>query len=698
MSELRNLLSELVSARSRDHKVALLASAGIDSVSTGIACREVGKEVHAYTYELHGYRSREREKVEVIARHFGWRLKVVTVPTRNLAADFKRLAIEHGCKIKVQFEVLLPLLYVIPLIEEREIWTGFNADDHYGNTRKVILGQARLARTEVGAVERKRLFDEARAEVYRKFDEPGSGDTWWFAKDVAVRHGKDLLDAYLDPAIREYFSRFDHDALSPLSKPIVRQALAEQLKGLPDTAIAKGVRLQKGGRVDELFRTLLANPDINRFETRYTTISALCQRWGREVDANPAAFAQELNALPIQPPANVRISGSGEYRPYLMADVLEGSASGRFKVISTFAGGGGSSSGYRLAGGKVLLASEFVPEAARTYRTNFPDCVVDERDIREISASDEAVANFLAIAGLKVGELDVLDGSPPCCEFSTAGRGIGDQDVLRPYSDVKQSNIASLPFDLVDLVIRTKPKVFICENVPAFASRGSEVFQRVLQALRFPADGSGRHYYADWTVLSASDFGVPQKRQRLFIIGVRKDVGEAVGIDSDEAISDVFPAPTLVGVNIRSALAGLEQTEKDIWPWTRSAMVSSSLAALIRLLPKNPTKPTRLSHIYRGYTKNYTLTRCSWDKPAPTMVVSGQRPDGLTGAIHPERDRKFTLPELKRLTGLPDDFILTGTLGQAAERVCRMVPPLLTKAIAESVYHKVLQPYAEKHR
>jgi site-specific DNA-cytosine methylase len=196
--------------------------------------------------------------------------------------------------------------------------------------------------------------------------------------------------------------------------------------------------------------------------------------------------------------------------------------------------------------------------------------------------------------------------------------------------------------------------------------------------------------------LTASDFGVPQKRQRLFIIGVRRDVGNTIGIDSDDAVRDVFPAPTLVGVTVRSALASLRQTENDIWPWTRSAMVSASLARLVRLLPKNPTKPTRLSHIYPGYTQNYTLTRCSWDKPAPTMVVSGQRPDGLTGALHPEQNRKFTLPELKRLTALPDDFILTGTLGQAAERVCRMVPPLLTKAIAESVYEKVLLPYKEK--
>ena len=377
-----------------------------------------------------------------------------------------------------------------------------------------------------------------------------------------------------------------------------------------------------------------------------------------------------------------------------MADVMEASAAERFTVISTFAGGGGSSTGYRLAGGKVPLASEFVPEAARTYRTNFPDCVADPRDIREISASDETVASFLAIAGLKVGELDVLDGSPPCCEFSIAGRGIGDQDVMRHYSDVKQSNIASLPFDLVDLVIRVEPKVFICENVPAFASRGAEVFQRILRALRFPADGASA-YYADFAVLSASDFGVPQKRQRLFIIGVRNDVGEAVGIDSDEAVRDVFPAPTQVGVTIRSALADLQQTEKDVWPWTRSAMVSSSLASLIRLLPKNPAKPLGRSRLPRLHQELHA-DAVFVGSAGPDHGRFGPAPDGLTGAIHPEKDRKFTLPELKRLTALPDDFVLTGTLGQAAERACRMVPPLLTKAIAESVFEKVLQPYKEK--
>jgi len=218
-----------------------------------------------------------------------------------------------------------------------------------------------------------------------------------------------------------------------------------------------------------------------------------------------------------------------------------------------------------------------------------------------------------------------------------------------------------------------------------------------LRDLRSPEGVSGQAYFVAHSILAASDYGVPQKRLRLFVIGVRRDVAEAIGITSDDAVSAVFPAPTKVGVSIRSAFVDLLQTDRDVWPWRRSVM-TTSLGELIRLLPKNPGKPTRLAHVIPGYTKHYTLTRCAWDQPAPTMVVSGQRPDGLTGAIHPEKDRKFTLPELKRLTALPDDFVLTGTLGQASERVCRMVPPLLTKAIAESVYTKVLLPYAEKKK
>jgi DNA-cytosine methyltransferase len=698
MSELLRLLCAAVETRSTESSVGLLLSGGIDSISAGLACEAVGKEIQAYTFEVQGFRSQDREKAEAIARHFGWPLRVLTVPTVDVRADFLRLAIEHGCDRKVQFEVLCPLLYVFPEIKEREIWTGFNADDNYGNTRTIMLDQARLRREGVSPIERKRQFDEYRRNLFEEFEAPGSSDTWWPSDRLANKLGKRLLDPYLDLRIREYLSQFDHDALSPLKKPLIREALAEPLKGLPDSWIAAGVRLQIGGGVDALFRTLLQEPKINRFETKYSTVSALCQRWAQEVRKDVSRFRAELAGLRPPPRAAIRISRVEEYRPYSIEEVRQASSAQLFTVVATFAGGGGSSAGYRLAGGRVLLANDFVPEAARTYRKNFPDCRVDERDIRLITASEETVDAFLASAGLKRGELDMLDGSPPCSEFSMAGKGIKEQEVLRPYSDVQQKNIATLPFDFVDLAVMARPKVVIMENVPALASRGKEVFERVLRALRFPSgEDSGRAYYVNSSVLAASDYGVPQKRLRLFIVGARRDVAEAIGIDRDEAVLGIFPAPTKIGVSIRSAFANLHQTASDIEPWARAAM-TTSLGGLIRRLPKDPVKHTRLVHIDPSNTANYTLTRCAWGLPAPTMVVASQRPDGMTGVVHPERDRKFTLPELKRLTALPDDFVLTGMLSQAAERVCRMVPPLLTKALAESVYTKVLLPYAEKRK
>ena len=227
--------------------------------------------------------------------------------------------------------------------------------------------------------------------------------------------------------------------------------------------------------------------------------------------------------LPPRQEAVVRISVPGTYRHYTVADVRRASAEGRFTVISTFSGGGGSSLGYRLAGGKVLAASEFVPEAARTYKANFPECHIDHRDIRELSASSQAVEEFLARIGLRPGEPDISEASPPCSEFSVAGTGLSDQSKSKSYSDVRQNNIATLAFDYAEFVALVRPKVAVIENVPALATRAPEIIQGILHALRFPSMGKeGRQYFANWSVLSADEFGVPQKRRRLFIIAVRR--------------------------------------------------------------------------------------------------------------------------------------------------------------------------------
>ena len=97
-----------------------------------------------------------------------------------------------------------------------------------------------------------------------------------------------------------------------------------------------------------------------------------------------------------------------KYKPYNLQDVYNASSQKKFDVISTFAGGGGSSTGYKLAGGNILVVNEFVEEARTTYNQNYPETPILPDDIKKLSGHE-----FLDITGIKSGELDILDGTPP---------------------------------------------------------------------------------------------------------------------------------------------------------------------------------------------------------------------------------------------------------------------------------------------
>lgn len=366
------------------------------------------------------------------------------------------------------------------------------------------------------------------------------------------------------------------------------------------------------------------------------------------------------------------------YHPYTMDDVHKSASRARFSCVSFFAGGGGSSTGYRLAGGHIPLVNEFVTEAARTYRRNYPQTTVDTRDIRE-------VIRDLSYLRTLVRSIDIFDGSPPCNAHSVARQTEYEPYVKKRYSDVYQANTATLPFAFVEAIRFSLPRVVVMENVPSMLSPKSRaIYDQYERELR------EHGYFVSHRVLSASDFGVPQARRRLFSVAVRADVARQVGLECDADVDEAFPTPIGAPPTIRAAFASLEQRPEQVRPWMVSMLTSRRLYGATRLLPKCPAKLTRLTDVSSEETSMFRLTRCSYDLPAPTMTVTGQRPDGIEGNLHPEFDRKFTLPELMRLTSLPDDFVLTGTLEQACERVCRMVPPLLIKALAERIYDRIL--------
>ena len=378
-----------------------------------------------------------------------------------------------------------------------------------------------------------------------------------------------------------------------------------------------------------------------------------------------------------------------KYTPYNMKDVHEESSKEKFTVISTFAGGGGSSTGYRLAGGKILAVNEFVAEAQRTYKENYPDTPILPDDIKQLTGKD-----LMDAAGIKPGELDILDGSPPCSAFSMAGvisHGAGGKHSdgwgsTKNYSDGKKvENIEDLFFEFLRVAKEIKPKVIIAENVAGLTmGEAKEYFNKIINT--FEDIG----YDVSAKILNSVKYGVPQTRSRVIFIGVREDVTRDVGLTFMN-IASLFPEGNSDIISLQEAFDGLvyDQEELDylVERWTASAHYKDTVA----LMPLDPPKVlTGADYHPKGH--HFNVKRCSRFHPSPTVTATGAGETGA-GGCHWSEPRKFTIAELKRIMSLPDDFALTGKHSKKAERLGRMVPPLMMKHVAQAVYNKVLEKY-----
>ena len=375
-----------------------------------------------------------------------------------------------------------------------------------------------------------------------------------------------------------------------------------------------------------------------------------------------------------------------KYTPYEMQDVGLAESKNLFRVISTFAGGGGSSTGYRLAGGHILAINEFVEEARNTYHANFPHTLIIPDDIKKLSGKD-----FLEPFEMKPGQLDILDGSPPCSAFSVAGKlshGKGGKHSdgwgqTKKYSDDQVvENIEDLFFEFLRVADEIKPKVIVGENVKGLTvGEAKEYFNRINNEF------SNIGYDVSAKVLDSKHFGVPQSRARTIFIGVRQDITAKIGLTFMN-IASIFPSENKDLVSLEEGLEGLE-IDKEEAKWLEEKWQNTSYyKATSSLMPDDPEKVLS-GDDYGQRSKHFNMKRASRFKPAPTVTAMGS---GATnaGTIHWNVQRKLTIKELKRVMSLPDDFKLTGTFNQQAERCGRMVPSLMMKAIAESIYEKVL--------
>jgi len=201
-------------------------------------------------------------------------------------------------------------------------------------------------------------------------------------------------------------------------------------------------------------------------------------------------------------------------------------------------------------------------------------------------------------------------------------------------------------------------------------------------------------YHVSAKVLSAHHFGVPQSRERTFFIAVREDVADKIGYTFLN-ISSIFPKESNDFVSLGEAIDDIVNDEQEIKMLTTAIGPDRVVGMTLAKMPKDPDKVlTGMDYHAKGH--HFNLKRTSRKLPCPTITALGNLP-GIAGTCHYNEDRKFTIKELKRIMSLPEDFILTGTQQKQSERIGRMVPPLMMKALAESVYTNVLKPYKEKN-
>ena len=325
----------------------------------------------------------------------------------------------------------------------------------------------------------------------------------------------------------------------------------------------------------------------------------------------------------------------------------------KFEVVSLFSGGGGSSTGYRMAGGKVLAVNEFIPEAVTTYKSNWPKTKVIAGDIRNITPDD-----VLKAIGKRSGELDVLDGSPPCSAFSTAGSRDKGWGKNKQYSDASQENVEDLFFEYIRILRGVMPKVFIAENVSGLAKG---VAKGYLNQIMRELTASG--YKVTCKILDAKWLGVPQSRTRTIFIGIRNDIWQ------DKFKGRTHPSPHKALVSTSAAFKGLSFTEAD------RVQTDISKYAVCRELVK--------LGLGEQSDKYFQLVKAHPNKPSGCITASSG--SSSIACVRHWENRAFTVSEVKRLMSIPDDYILTGTYKQQVERLGRMVAPFMMREIATNL-------------
>lgn len=345
-------------------------------------------------------------------------------------------------------------------------------------------------------------------------------------------------------------------------------------------------------------------------------------------------------------------------------------------AISLFTGAGGLDLGFEAAGFRTAVALEIDSRCCATLRYNRHWPVIEE-DIASVSTGD-----LLRTAALEPGQADVLIGGPPCQPFSKSGFwATGDAKRLE---DPRATTLEGY----LRVLAEARPRAFLLENVEGLGFKGKdEGLQLIHSRLAAINEAHGTRYRASIATLNAADYGVPQQRKRVLVIGSREGTPFEFPAPTHVASDEATPADhRLRHLTAWDALHDLKEPEDP------EVVLSGKWAGL---LPTIPEGNNYLWHTDRGggeplfgWRRRYWSFLLKLAKDQPSWTIQAQ-PGPATGPFH-WKNRRLTMREMARLQTFPDQVDILGSIADAQRQLGNAVPSLLAEVLARAIAAQLL--------
>lgn len=355
-------------------------------------------------------------------------------------------------------------------------------------------------------------------------------------------------------------------------------------------------------------------------------------------------------------------------------------------VIDLFAGCGGFSCGFAKAGFNIVAAVEFDKMIAKSYSHNHKQTKMIVEDIRDVDNDNI----------FKPGYADIIIGGPPCQGFSMAGARIRKNEFLED----PRNYLFKHYFNIVKLV---RPKIFIIENVKGILTlKKGEIFKEIVNIFSDANNFDGYPYKIQYKLLKAKEYGIPQARERVVIIGSLIDFDLEYELEKSKNIIKSFDSNFFDSVSVLDAISDLPAPTNDgrvlnLKPKTAYQAFLSNNGVTFNHCPHNHTKVAieRMSKI--KIDENYTALdeniksihsgsygRLNPNRIAPTITTRFDTPSGGK-FIHPFKNRTLTPREAARIQSFPDSFEFVGTKSNICKQIGNAVPPKLAYCLAVMV-------------